>query len=312
LAFSQCDKDMCDSSSSPHFSSLIFFNYPNSSDINFDINKTIQNDVVLNFEKSLVIENNIFGYEFKGTKILNDSNGIILLKNGNNLEIGTIIDSGENIQFKFRMDDFYLKGNYIIEFVYVLTEPDYEKFNHKAENIYQIYGNDKEDEEEYFTKNEYTGKTSNFIVTISQNLQTECQEVFCSLCYSNNAKKCISCLYDYYFNEDTKSKICINNASNILSYFNNEKFVGNINITLSNAQLKLIYKILKSRIKENTSQIIETENVIFQISPLSEQKNKENPNISYIDLGECINFVNIENFCKTSPIPNPHLKTNYI
>ena len=169
---------MCDSSSSPHFSSLIFFNYPNSSDINFDINKTIQNDVVLNFEKSLVIENNIFGYEFKGTKILNYSNGIILLKNGNNLEIGTIIDSGENIQFKFRMDDFYLKGNYIIEFVYVLTEPDYEKFNHKAENIYQIYGNDKEDEEEYFTKNEYTGKTSNFIVTISQNLKLNAKKFF--------------------------------------------------------------------------------------------------------------------------------------
>ena len=45
--------------------------------------------------------------------------------------------------------------------------------------------------------------------------------------------------------------------------------------------------------------------MIFQISPLSEQKNNENPNISYIDLGECINFVNIENFCKTSQIPNP-------
>ena len=33
--------------------------------------------------------------------------------------------------------------------------------------------------------------------------------------------------------------------------------------------------------------IIQTQNVVFQISTLAEQKNSDNPNISSIDLGEC-------------------------
>ena len=62
---------------------------------------------------------------------------------------------------------------------------------------------------------------------------------------------------------------------------------GNCYIKLSNDQLNATYNYIKSLIKANTSKIITTENVIFQISPLSEQKGNDNPNISSIDLGEC-------------------------
>ena len=117
---------------------------------------------MINFEKSLIIENNIFGYELKGTKILNYSNEIILIKDENNIDPGAIIKSKDTIQLKFKSTDFYSKGKYIIEYAFVLTEPDYEKYNQKVESLYQAYGNDKKNEKEYFHKNEYIGKTSNF------------------------------------------------------------------------------------------------------------------------------------------------------
>ena len=124
---------------------------------------------MINFQEGLIIENNIFGYELKGIKILDYSSNITLIKNGNVIELGTIIDSGDNIQFKFNSNEFYSKGDYIIEYTYVLTEPDYEIYNQKAENLYTVYGNDKKNETEYFQKNEYIGKSSNYIIILTEN-----------------------------------------------------------------------------------------------------------------------------------------------
>ena len=293
IAFSHYGEKICDKSDNNPCSSLIFFSYPNSSDINLDIieyilpsNKNIENDILINFEESLIIENNIFGLELKGTKILNYSDDIILIKDENNIEPGTIIKSGDTIQLKFKANDFYPKGKYNIKYAFVLTEPDYEKYNKKVESIYQTYGNDKKNEKEYFQKNEYIGKTSNFIAIISENLQTKCFEEICSLCYSNKNKSCITCLYDFDYNKNSKIKTCYNsseeiNTSNILI------LTGKHEVKITNEQLQTIYNEMKSQIGPNKSQIIETENVIFQISSLDEQKNNENPNISSIDLGEC-------------------------
>ena len=293
IAFSHYGEKICDKSDNNPCSSLIFFSYPNSSDINLDIieyilpsNKNIENDILINFEESLIIENNIFGLELKGTKILNYSDDIILIKDENNIEPGTIIKSGDTIQLKFKANDFYPKGKYNIKYAFVLTEPDYEKYNKKVESIYQTYGNDKKNEKEYFQKNEFIGKTSNFIAIISENLQTKCFEEICSLCYSNKNKSCITCLYDFDYNKNSKIKTCYNsseeiNTSNILI------LTGKHEMKITNEQLQTIYNEMKSQIGPNKSQIIETENVIFQISSLDEQKNNENPNISSIELGEC-------------------------
>ena len=60
MAFSHCFKEDCADEMKDyksHFSSLIFFNYPNSTDIYFDIinyiykdNKNIENDIIINLE----------------------------------------------------------------------------------------------------------------------------------------------------------------------------------------------------------------------------------------------------------------------
>ena len=52
-------------------------------------------------------------------------------------------------------------------------------------------------------------------------------------------------------------------------------------------QIEEIYNQLKTKITVDANEIIETENVIFQISSLEEQKNSNNPNVSSIDLGKC-------------------------
>ena len=218
MAFSNCEEEDCDEyGEGKHLSSLIFFNYANSSEIDFDVleyiyptNKNIQNDMFINFEEKLLIENNIFGYILKGTKIINHSNDIKLLKNGVTIELGTIIDKGENVQLKSNTDVDYYKGNYTIEFAYVLTEPDYGTNNNYMTYINSTYGNDKKEEKEFFEKNEYTGKSSNFIAILSKSLTHTCENDLCSLCYIDGKDICVTCLYNFDYNETTKIKTCHN------------------------------------------------------------------------------------------------------
>ena len=63
----------------------------------------------------------------------------------------------------------------------------------------------------------------------------------------------------------------------------------------SNEQVGKIYNLIKENILteeyNGTNTVIQTENVIFQISTLEEQKNSENQNVSSIDIGECENIL---------------------
>ena len=60
-------------------------------------------------------------------------------------------------------------------------------------------------------------------------------------------------------------------------------------ITINN-NITEIYNLLKEQIKSNKTLILSTEKVIFQISTLEEQKSN-NPNISSIDLGKCVEII---------------------
>ena len=208
-------RESADSANSEDFNSLTLFNHPNSSDTNLDIiqylypnNKTIEDEIIIDLDNNLVIENNLFGYIFKGIKIIKYSDELSLTVNNNDIKFGNIIDAGEDIRLKFTSKNFYIKGNYTIEFVYVLTEPDYGTQNDYMELINDNYGNSKKDEKNYYQKYEYIGKYSNFSAIISENLTTECEEDLCSLCYANRIKECITCKYTFDFNEKTNIKIC--------------------------------------------------------------------------------------------------------
>lgn len=127
LAFSHCIESTCSS----YNSSLIIFSYPNSTDYTLDLikelkttNKKIENDFSFNFEETLKIENNIFGFVFKGTKIIDIENGIYLknVSNLNIIEADTILLDTENVFLSFDTHTSYQKKDYVIEYAFVLRE----------------------------------------------------------------------------------------------------------------------------------------------------------------------------------------------
>ena len=84
LSFSHCPNASCSNPDNDmHYASLIIFSYANSSNNSLDIisnlyitENKIENGFKINFEEKLVIENNLFGYIFKGTKIMDYTPGI--------------------------------------------------------------------------------------------------------------------------------------------------------------------------------------------------------------------------------------------
>ena len=125
MAFSHCDNnEVCEEGkyAYDHFSSLIYFGYANSTNNYLDIidyifldNKNIQTDIIINFEKYLMIQNNLFGYVLKSTQILCISNEIKLLKNDGIININSTIDKGEKVKLNFTTNSGnYMKGAYKI------------------------------------------------------------------------------------------------------------------------------------------------------------------------------------------------------
>ena len=361
LAFSSCPQELCHSSSHLHYSSLIIFSYPNSTDISLDIipllygtNKKINNDFSFNFERSITIENNLFGFVFKGTRIMNYPEGLNLtnISNQNFIEIESIILENENVSLYFETYENIGKKDYIIEYAYVFEEPDYDNIiNIYVSTIDGSYGNNIESEKNYYHKNEYTGKSSYFTLKISEDLTSDCNDDSCELCFTNYT--CITCIYGYTFNNQEKictpkpvittiiiyttfpnttpeqiiysaiptskmeqtiyktvpntiiekipltipeKEITIPKTNQLIeaSILYNldlcteiEILEGKFKGKLSSEEIKKIFDQLKQTISSDSNEIIETENVVFQLSTLEEQKNNNNPNVSSIDLGEC-------------------------
>ena len=213
LAFSNCPEEACTTSGTHNiYASLIIFCYPNSTDNNLDIipqlyetNKNIENDFSFNFEGTLKIENNLFGYVFKGTKIMKMPIGLNLTNptNGNILEVESIILKDENVSLNFETHENYIKKDYIIEYAYVLEEPNYEVMEAYYTYIDKSKGNQQENEKNYYKKYEYIGRTSNFSLIIKENLTNNCYDDSCSLCLTNYT--CIICKYNYTFNNNNKT-----------------------------------------------------------------------------------------------------------
>ena len=213
LAFSHCNQSQCSETADSHYSSLIILNYPNSNDISIDMiqylyseNKKIE-DFFFNIEKqiSYTIDNNIFGYEYVGIKILDypDDINITYEDNSNIISKNTILENNKNLKIFFKS---YKKKNYTIEYAVILKEPNYENIIRPNYNILFKSSNyyDTFYESNYYSQAYFTGKTSFFNITINENLSTECNDN-CYLCYQNNISFCITCKYNYTFNNNDKT-----------------------------------------------------------------------------------------------------------
>ena len=107
IAFSHrhCSGTNCDNYYS---SSFLILSYANNSDNSVDLiqqlnetNKNIENDYCLNLNEKLVINNNIFGYVFKGIKIIDYPNNIYLKNNDIIIEKDSILLKDECILLSF-------------------------------------------------------------------------------------------------------------------------------------------------------------------------------------------------------------------
>ena len=292
------------------YSSLVIFNYPNSSDNSLDLieqliltNKNIENDFCFDLKEKLKIENNIFSYEYKGTQIINFPDNIYLKKKGVNIKKNEILLDKECLTLSFPSNYSYLEAaNYTIEYAYVLAEPiiniprktsmnfNYSHISNKTGPITDIL-----DKITKMDKN-YIGKSSNFNIIIRYPLTTNCQNYSCDLCTDDENYMCVTCKYNFTFNADRK-KICLPNHTKseseleIPKCLTQEILDGNCSEKMTNEQIDQIYQILKNQINITENKIIESKNVIFQISSIKEQKNNNDPKISSIDLGVCEDII---------------------
>ena len=294
LGLSYCYQQKCKDTNDIHYSSLVIFSYGNSSDSFFDLfyhlsqnNENIHN-ICFNLEKNTFIENNIFGLQFDGIRILNFSKKINLESclNNKSIENNYILQKNEEFRISLNKID---EESYLIEFSSVLTEPSYEEMKNF---IIDFDDNYLEKKEEYNNlKNKYFGKTSYFTINGLNKISLDCEDELCGLCMKNNIRKCISCKYNGYYDDNYLEKICFDNQIKIYNCSNQNILDGNCQESIYTEQIKEIYLILKSQILngnfQNKSKIIYTENVVFQISTIEEQKLSNLLNVSSVDLGEC-------------------------
>ena len=102
------------------------------------------------------------------------------------------------LSFPTHDNDNYEVKDYIIEIAYVLTEPD-NTYKNAYINDTETFGEQIENEEQYYLHNDYFGKHTQFTLKIENKQTTNCKD-YCSLCYFYNNERCLACMYDYGFN----------------------------------------------------------------------------------------------------------------
>ena len=198
LASSFCNNTNCEISDT-HYSSLIVFSYPNSTDVSkdivdvlFDKNIDIKNLVYsLNFSNYITIENNIFGLIYYKIIIYNieNCNNIKLISSKNNENITIEYELLENDDINatfFNYDLFDCK----IEYAYYAIDPDLSIFDDYPENINTEHGDDNEIY--YNNIKAYSGRLSYYNLYLKDKLTNDCSDN-CDLCYDNSDKNCIVC-----------------------------------------------------------------------------------------------------------------------
>ena len=130
--------------------------------------------------ETLFIENNLFEYEFYGTKIIDFSDEIELKQNNNNIQKNSdfILLKDECITISFpKEDDIYKSNSYNIEIAYVLKE---------TANA-DLTG---------YTQKTYTGKHSNYSFIMNDDIY--CLDDNCVIC--NESSICLICNNNMNFN----------------------------------------------------------------------------------------------------------------
>ena len=252
------------------FNSLLIFSYPNSTDNalyldNYLYNYSTFKSIDINLEKDVKIENNIFGYIFSGIQIINltncDNFQLIGSNSNNQININYTLKQNEILKFKFNIEN-YQPFICILHYIYKIIEPNldiYDEYPEYLDGLNETYEN--------FTKTEYPGRLTYYDIILNQHLTTECNEINCSLCLTNNSL-CINS--EEYFIEKTGEIEIIN----IEFKESKEELVQNLQNIINKIEIGKNYKMIGN-------------DYILMIKP----NNTFIPNYTYVDFLSCENVL---------------------
>ena len=254
LTSSYCNQKDCEEGNT-HYSSLIIFSYPNSTDYSknivdelFEKNVILENlNINLSLRKNVTIENNIFGLIYSQIliKTIQNCDNVELTSSNSKSSItpNYTLEKDEDINITFNNNDIF---NCSIGYIFGITEPDYDEFEKYPENIDISYGNDNKDN---FNNNKktYFGRLSYYSLYLNDKLTTNCT-FSCRLCYDNEEKECIVCNSNYTLKIESnglKKKICSGQE-------NEETEISSYDLTYNISSNKLLYIITESPTEEIT------------------------------------------------------------
>mgnify|MGYP003571295984 CR=1 FL=1 len=214
FAFSYCKQESCSNDDDEHYSAFLIFSYPNITEIKFDLEKYLFDnnihidDFEVNLKENIKIENNIFGLIYRGIIILNISNCeninlVSSISTTKPIEINTILEINEKIKIIFPNQEYY-QIDCIIQYAYIVTEPNYEVYDTYTILKDETYGID---DEESFNKHIdiYEGKNGFYEIILKRDLEiNNCQDPNCQLCVQNKLDYCITCKYNFTIEENEK------------------------------------------------------------------------------------------------------------
>ena len=158
------------------------------------------------------IENNLFGYEFVGVKIISlpDENKVgyfINLNNNNNkITLNEIINI--NSVLKFVINKNPIKGNYTLSFAGIVKEPEFQIANNFSNKV-EYYPNTSTPEKYLNEQKTLIGKEFKFSFTIEEKIEEKKCYDNCETCIRPskdiNDQDCIKCKNGFYFKDDTKN-----------------------------------------------------------------------------------------------------------
>ena len=195
---------------------FLTFGYINTTDDVFSEEGT--KNIITNNKKIKVsdyikdIENNLFGYELEGVKILSlpDENkaGYFINTNNNNKRIKTNEIININSELSFVIDEDPSPGEYTISFAGVAKEPEFSIQNNYA-NIVINYPNSALPENYFDEQNSFVGKEFKYSFTISKKEEEKKCFSNCATCssYSDEIdnQNCLTCKEGFYFKDGTKN-----------------------------------------------------------------------------------------------------------
>ena len=257
FASSVCPNNQCTDNSNEHFSILMFFSYPNSTTYELNIidylSNNIENYILFNISEKGIIDNNIFGYIIYGANIISICDNELDFKINETEEYLTensIILKDKLIKLELPLEEYNVM-TCKIEYQIIITEQNYEIFNNYTDIINHFYEDNSEDS--YWKKQLYYGKVNNYNIILNNKILTNGCDDICSICYSNNTNKCITCksITNFEINSFSgkKEKKCLLST---LEETTNEITNGNINEDkINNTEKEITDEITNGNINED-------------------------------------------------------------